>query len=131
MEEETTKLSFTLGGQVPAQKNSKTVAYNRATGKPFIMSNDNVRVWKVATAYDIPAGSVIHGSVEVEITLWNKDARKRDIDNMATSILDLLKNNGVIDDDNCFIVKKLIVIFGGVDREQPRAEINIKSIDRP
>lgn len=117
---------FVLRGQVPAQKNGKSIVVNKRTGKPFIVSNEKVRAWKLMTAYDIPVAARVEGEVEISLKFWNKDARKRDLDNMMTSVLDLLKNNGVIEDDNCFIVKKLSGEFMGVDKENPRVEVEIK-----
>lgn len=124
------KISFYIGGQVVSQKNSKQIAYNKRTGKAFIMSSKRVQDWKKSSEkylYNIPR---IDGPVEITMTFFNQDRRKRDIDNLQTSVLDLLKNNLIIEDDNCFIVQKISSIFGGIDKTNPRVEVLIKSLDK-
>lgn len=120
---------ITIYGQVPAQKNSKQIAYNPRTRKPFIMTNSRVKEWQMSASVDLLKASFVAGPVEINMKFWNIDARKRDVDNMIISILDLLKNNGVIEDDNCFIVRKVSGEFAGVDKANPRAEICVKAFD--
>ena len=119
-------MNIAIHGQVPAQKNSKQIAYNPKTRKPFIMTNSRVKEWQMSAAVDLLGVSFIPGEVKISMKFWNIDFRKRDIDNMMTSILDLLKNNGVIEDDNCFVVKKISGEFVGVDKKDPRAEIIVE-----
>ena len=47
--------------------------------------------------------------VEISMLFVHGDKRKRDSDNGQTSILDLLVREGVIVDDNWFIVRRLVV----------------------
>lgn len=122
-------INITLHGQVPAQKNSKQIAYNPKTKKPFIMTSSRVKDWQMSAAVDLLGIEYVDGPVEIGIKFWNVDARKRDIDNMITSILDLLKNNKIIEDDNCFVIKKISGEFMGIDKNNPRAEIYIQSLD--
>jgi hypothetical protein len=42
--------------------------------------------------------------------------------------MDLLVDNGILKDDSWFIVPKLTLIFGGVDKNNPRAEITINEL---
>ena len=51
---------------------------------------------------------------------------KGDLSNKAESIMDLLVDNGVIEDDNWFEVPALASTFGGVDKANPRAEVVIE-----
>lgn len=123
--------TFFIQGQVIAQKNSKQIAYNRRTGKTFIMSSKRVQDWKKVAETYLYGVPTFAGPVEIEMTFYNQDKRKRDIDNMQTTILDLLKNNNIIEDDNCFIVQKITSIFGGISKEHCGAQITIKTIDKP
>lgn len=64
----------------------------------------------------------------VTITLYAPDKRKSDLTNKAESVMDLLVDCGFIVDDNWFCVSSVTLIFGGVDTENPRAEIELDSI---
>ena len=47
----------------------------------------------------------------IEIHFYNKYKRKWDLDNKASSLLDLLKDAGIIKDDNYDVVPKLIIEY--------------------
>lgn len=116
-------MNIILEGQVVSQKNDKFAVINKRTGKPFIMSNKNVQAWKTNVAWQLKPIESVEGQVRIDMIFYNKDNRRRDLDNMATSVLDALKNAGTIEDDNCFVVRELCAKFGGVDRNRPRVEI--------
>lgn len=61
----------------------------------------------------------------VEITFYPSTLRKSDLTNKAESVMDLLVDVGIIEDDNWFVVGYLNLRFGGKDTENPRAEIDI------
>ena len=62
---------------------------------------------------------------KVAMTIFSHDARKFDLTNKAESVMDLLVDAGILSDDNCIVVGEVVIAFGGVDRENPRAEITI------
>lgn len=119
-----------ISGQVPAQKNSKKVAYNKSTGKPFIMTEARVKEWQSLAKKEVSQIEPLEGAVEIEMVFYNKDARKRDLDNMMTSVLDVLKNTKIIDDDNCLVARRISGEFGGIDKENPRMECTIIRLDQ-
>ena len=43
---------------------------------------------------------------------------------MQTSVFDVLKG-AIIEDDNCFVLRKISAEFVGVDKLNPRVEIDI------
>ena len=43
--------------------------------------------------------------------------------------MDLLVDAGVLPDDNWFVVDTALLKFGGVDKENPRVEVEIKTIN--
>lgn len=64
----------------------------------------------------------------VKMTFWSGDLRAGDLDNRATSILDLLVKGKIIADDAWSVVKKLELEYAGLDRENPRAEVSISYV---
>ena len=70
----------------------------------------------------------IEGAVMIKFVFTHKDKRPRDIDNEQTSVLDLLKNMNIIEDDNCFVVRKTISEFAGVDPNNAGVDIFITKI---
>jgi len=65
----------------------------------------------------------------IEYSFWFPDARKTDLSNKVEGINDLLVKYGYLEDDNCTIIKKMILSYKGIDRDDPRCEILISSID--
>ena len=66
-----------------------------------------------------PIGSL----TQISIKIYAPDKRKADLTNKAESIMDLLVDNGKIEDDNWFVIGDIRLLFGGVDKVNPRAEI--------
>ena len=66
------------------------------------------------------------GPVELKMTLYARDKRSGDLSNKFESVADLLVDAGIIKDDNWNIVPKVEMMFGGIDKENPRVEIEIK-----
>lgn len=62
---------------------------------------------------------------EIIIKIFSPDTRKSDLTNKAESIMDLLVDNEVLEDDNWFCCPNVILKFGGKDKDNPRAEITI------
>lgn len=124
-------LKITILGQTPAQKNSKSIAINRATGKPFIMSNQNVKGWQNSADVQLLQYRIkepLQGKQELSIMFYVKDNRRRDLDNMLTTIQDSLVRAGILEDDS-WKQLRIGLVDAELDKENPRAEITIKSID--
>lgn len=124
-------LEIVILGQTPAQKNSKQIAYNKATGKPFIMSSSNVKTWQNSASIQLLKYRIKYplvGRQEIAIMFYVKDNRRRDLDNMLTSIQDALTRAGILGDDSWQYLR-ICSIDAKIDKENPRAEIMLKSID--
>jgi len=65
---------------------------------------------------------IISGDCELEITLFFKDKRRRDVDNFNKLILDSLQ--GIVYEDDKQIQK--LIIVKDYDKENPRTEVIIK-----
>lgn len=131
-------LNLTYYGVIHPKKNNKRIITNPRTGKPMLISNAKARDQEDAMAWSFRMQApqawlryAVHPETMVEITIhiWEKDHRRRDLDNQATAILDALVLSRVIPDDSSQIVQKLTVEYMGVCKEQPRAEIEISEVE--
>lgn len=121
--------SFTLTGGVPSKKNSRRQI--RCGGRTINIPSKNYEEWHRDASMQLIAqrAKKIAGEYhKVDIKLFAPDRRKGDLTNKAESIMDLLVDNGIIEDDNWFVVGGLHLFFGGVDKENPRAEVIIETI---
>nr|DAN29027.1 MAG TPA: Endodeoxyribonuclease RusA [Caudoviricetes sp.] len=129
-----TKVKFDIAGQVPSKKNNKRLLKNSRTGKMFIASSEKFNEWHNQAMMDLcfrlnkDRGVFRDKQVEIELTFYNSDNRRHDLDNMTSSVLDLLVDAEFIDDDCCGIVNRLMISFGGVDRKNPRVEVTITEL---
>jgi crossover junction endodeoxyribonuclease RusA len=67
-------------------------------------------------------GKPINKPVAVEITYAFKDNRKRDLDNLTKTLLDVLEDAGILDDDK-FVYK--LSIEKKTKQEEEKTEIRI------
>lgn len=132
------ELELTYHGVVTAKKNSKQIVFNRWSGKPMLISNRRAKKQEKDMAWDFlmqakeqgwPCGEERENSTfYISISIWNKDRRRRDLDNQATAILDALTNSQVIPDDSVDFVPRLSVEYMGIDKDDPRAVVKIKEL---
>ena len=122
-------MKFVYQGVVYSKKNSKSIIKNRRTGKPMIVASKKAKDMEknMASEFSAQRGerSAINRPSSVHMKLYRKDNFKRDLDNVATSVLDGLVKGGVLDDDNYSVVKSLHIEDCGVDKNNPRVEIEI------
>lgn len=62
---------------------------------------------------------------QVSVLFIDDSHRRRDLDNQLTTIMDALKEAGAIPDDDKRFISGVGAFDGGVDTENPRAEISI------
>lgn len=127
----------TYFGQVTGKKNNKVVSINRRTGKPFVRMNDLAKAQEREMVSDFQDDMMAQGlkpdwaearRIEVVVEVWNKDARKHDLDNQVSTILDALVKAEVIPDDSQTTVQKITAEYKGVDKLDPRADITVYAI---
>lgn len=70
--------------------------------------------------------------VELTYTVYFEDKRGRDIDNYCSIVgkffSDCLVKAGKIPDDNFNYLQKITFLFGGIDKNYPRVEIDILEV---
>lgn len=115
-------MKIILKGRIPSKKNSRI---HTRTGMSFPSSK--YTAWHKDASQQLK--SFQKDSMEipraVSITFFFPDKRRTDLSNKTESIMDLLVDNGFLADDSWQVVNKLELIAGGIDRENPRAEITL------
>ena len=109
--------------ETPSKKNSRVV--DRRTGRTF--PNKRFTEWhKAATLYvrQQNAHPMNEGPFALYLEFTHGDKIRRDSDNGVSSILDLLVDCGVLQDDNWMVVSK-IVTTNLYDKGNPGVQISI------
>ena len=82
--------------------------------------------WHKTSLITLKNAPRLNENVEVvHMVIYSENKRKFDLSNKAESIMDLLVDAGILLDDNYEVVPKLILEYGGQDKENPRCEIKI------
>jgi hypothetical protein len=91
--------------------------------------NQGKREFKQAVKAEIHKLPQYGKPVEIYYTVYLR--RKGDIMNVASIVdkffQDALTDLGKLVDDNCDHVKKVTVEFGGIDKENPRCDVELRS----
>lgn len=83
---------------------------------------------------DLPAECLIpfEPNVEIEYKFFFPTKAKRDIDNSLAVVSkftgDALVKRGVLEDDDFKIVNRIVGVYGGIDRDNPRCEVTVKQM---
>ena len=76
---------------------------------------------------------ILKKPLTIQYDYWHGNARKHDVLNQISIIdkfaLDALVSGGLLEDDNSDVIKQYIITDRGIDRENPRAEMRIRSYD--
>lgn len=95
------------------------------------MSNQNVKAWQNSADVQLLYYRIkepLQERQELSIKFFVKDKRRRDLDNMLTTIQDSLVRAGILQDDSWQFIR-IGLIDAEIDKENPRAEITLKPID--
>lgn len=113
-------MKITLIGSTPSKKNSRI---NTRSGRSFPSSK--YTAWHKDAMKQVAEQSIPKsGKIDLmKITFHAGDLRKFDLTNKAESIMDLLVDCGILEDDNYSIVPNLLLSFGGLSRDNPYCEI--------
>jgi hypothetical protein len=107
-----------LIGSVPSKKNSRI---NTRSGRSFPSSK--YTAWHKDACKQLVGVKPIPPKTPLIFTYFADSKRSGDLSNKWQSIEDTFTDCGIIEDDNWFILPDIHMKFGGVDRENPRAEI--------
>ncbi len=107
-----------IQGRIPSKKNSRITT---RTGRSF-PSKEYTAWHKNASIQLIGQEKIPTGSYLV-LKFYMPDNRKCDLTNKAESIMDCLVDNHLLEDDSWQIIPNLTLSFQGVDKNNPRCEI--------
>ena len=116
-------IKFTLNSNIPSKKNSKQIV--SAGGRYVLLPSNKHKDWHTEQMWKLKMLKIPVQTepVCIEMTFYAETKAKGDLDNKATSVLDLMKDVGIIEDDNWYVVPSLILKFGGQDKLSPRCEV--------
>lgn len=116
---------LTVYGNVPSKKNSKRRIFRG--GKPFMIPSEAHEAWHRDAIGQLLKNShlyVKYNGEVIELRFFPQGKHKGDLTNKAESVMDLLVDAGWLEDDNWFVASRINLRFGGVDKDNPRVEIN-------
>jgi Holliday junction resolvase RusA-like endonuclease len=114
-----------ITGRIPSKKNSKIMI---CRGKfPTLLPSKNYSEWHKEASKELMLQKPPQGvkNCSISIMFVPPDERYADLSNKAESIMDLLVDNHVIQDDNWWVVKKLDLEVDSISKN-PKAVITIK-----
>ena len=127
-------MRFIIHGHVPSKKNSKRLVY--AGHRPLLISSKAHEAWHTVAMYELKSQVkgmanriASSGPHKVTIELWGENARRSDLTNKAESIMDLFVDMGIFRDDNWNEIPQVHIIYRGIDRKNPRAEITVEKVE--
>jgi len=125
-------MRFEILGNVPSKKNSKRMITRDRRGytldRPKLLSSQNHEDWHLDASWQLKAQKRPIEPIKkamVIFTIYAGDKRKADLSNKWESVADLLVDMGIFEDDNWFVLDDVHMRLGGVDKENPRAVIEI------
>ena len=113
---------ITLKGRIPSKKNSKLRTWKKLISSKDYQSRENEQLKSLENQVK-PLG--LNKPLYVNYAFYFPDNRKTDLSNKIESINDLLVKYGLIEDDNRKIIKGIHATEIGVDKENPRVEIEL------
>jgi len=120
-------IELTLTGRIPSKKNSKRIVKSKK-GKLSLVSSINYMKWhkeaSMQLKYQKQAKNRVKQAIKIELEFTFGDKRKTDLTNKAESVMDLLVDNGTLDDDNWMVIPE-IKLSGTYEKDNFKCFIKI------
>lgn len=122
-------MKFTVPLPPITKKNHQRILRNYKTGKPFVAPSEQYKQYEAQAMWFIPKGERIDYPVNIKCLFYMPTRRRCDLTNLLESIDDIMVKAGLLEDDSYHI----IVGHDGsrvlYDKEKPRTEVEITSIE--
>lgn len=116
--------NFTIYGDCPSLKNNKVIVI-----KPYprLIPSKRVQQWNKSAKEQMKKlnlfGEMLDIPITISVDVYKGSKRDYDLDNVVSTIQDMLMHSKFINDDSQF--QEIHVYKSGVDKENPRVEISI------
>lgn len=117
--------TFILSGNVPSKKNSRQVFTRH--GRIVNIPSKRYKEWHDQAMTMLEGFGSLIPPYEIILTFWMKDNRRCDLDNKMASVLDLLQDCGIIEDDCWQKLTSIKANVGGISKDAPRVKVEIHS----
>lgn len=114
---------ITIFGRIPSKKNSKIMICRGP--RPILLPSKEHKLWHEEQSYKLPKNIKDISSCNIIATFYAPDNRATDLSNKWESVGDLLVDNRILLDDNWKVIKDLHLIYGGLDKDNPRCDLEI------
>lgn len=116
--------TFILPGNVPSKKNSRQIFAKN--GRIINIPSRKYKEWHDESLALLDGFGALKPPYSITLVFWMKDKRKCDLDNKVASILDLLQDAGIIEDDCWQKLVEITARAAGVS-DTPRVKVEIHS----
>lgn len=94
-------VKITLTGDIPSKKNGKRIVFSKRLKVPFIISSKNHQDWHKRVINQLLTAKPYKSQIKVvELIFFPSSRRKFDLSNKAESVMDILVDAKVLEDDN-------------------------------
>jgi crossover junction endodeoxyribonuclease RusA len=121
-------IELTFTGRIPSKKNSRNIFVDRRTGAIRNIPSKTYAEWRDRNLMELvnQMAQPLEKVDEIQMEFYMPDDRKTDLTNKAESVMDLLVDAKIIEDDCWQVVNKLYLMTPGVDKKNPRVKVWIK-----
>lgn len=118
-----------IPGTPPSKKNSRNIF--RHHGRIFNIPSKRYESWQDSIKVVLLKSVHFKDPIEyAQLCFYVGDRRRRDLTNMAESIMDSMVDYGVIQDDCWQVIPEIRLMLYGVDKENPRTEVLIEVVQK-
>lgn len=112
------------------KKNTQQIVINKKTGRPFIMQNSKYKEYEKNAGWFLKKISEpISVPVNVKCVFYRETRIRCDLTNLLEAIDDILVSYGVLSDDNFTVIASHDGSRVYIDKENPRTEITIETVE--
>ena len=112
------------------KKNTQQIVINKKTGRPFIMQSSKYKEYEKNAGWFLKKlPEPISEPVNVKCVFYREKRIMCDLTNLLEAIDDILVSYGVLSDDNFTVIVSHDGSRVYIDKENPRTEITIESIE--
>lgn len=112
-----------IEGDTPSKKNSRQLFYKK--GRMINIPSQRYKDWHEQALVQIKGYPLLTPPYQIYLTFWMPTNRRTDLDNKVASVLDLLQDAEIIEDDNWQKLNFIQVKAGGIDKNNPRVRVEI------